>query len=541
MTPKLPSQRITRSISGIRKLVSGHPHVSLALATVLVFGGVKILLTITARHPDFRVVIFAAACIAALSLRNLRTQDLPRATRLVFRGIMLLFSLYLLYASPSVVLDTLPTVLILELAAYQWLAPILGIYSLWRLSWAFPLLIAVLWQKAAMSNVLEITISVTDYMPVLEFGMMLTLGAFVYFTLLKRSPVWRSETPGNGLHVMDVVMLTAVAAHFSNYLYSGLQKIFISDPWWQWAADNPTYYLTLAAWEAGALPLTIFNEAVIGTILQYQIGLNVPLNVSILMLQLAAIVAITRISWAAVTTLLYDVTHVVIFLVSGIFFYKWILLNLLITVALAILPQQRIANDVKLWLIGVIIFAPLIFFVAFLGWFDTPSFNDEYLEAVTDNGASYRVPTNYLLSGSITYAQQRLIRNKPGHFSTDAFGSFQGKALTPQSLDKANTCLLGDSTGSAIAGAPDRAKVNRLVRQHHRYVLANLDEHGIINYDLFPHHIFSMPWQFTAFHNLDKRRITSYRYVAESKCLKFDNGKAAAVTLLRGEFDVPLQ
>jgi len=84
-------------------------------------------------------------------------------------------------------------------------------------------------------------------------------------------------------------------------------------------------------------------------------------------------------------------------------------------------------------------------------------------------------------------------------------------------------------------------KVAHLLRNHHSYILKNLRDDGTINYDLYPHHIFSMPWNYSEFRNLDKRRITSYRYVVESKCMAYKNGQRTAEVLLHGEFDVPIQ
>jgi hypothetical protein len=405
---------------------------------------------------------------------------------------------------------------------------------------ALPVFVAMLWQKQLISQFLGMVISVTDYMPVLEFGFSLTLG-FIIYHVLKRNKIVSEIKQSNGhLHVLETIMLTAVSVHLANYLYSGIQKIIISDPWWLWGAENPTYNLTLAALAVGAAPVSLFGHESIKTLLDTQVRFNMPLNYLLLFLQLSAVIAITRIRWAAFVTLMYDVTHIIIFIATGIFFYKWIWLNLLITVSLSTMKHKKISREIILLLICVMIFSPFVYFVAFLGWFDTPSFNDEFIEAVSDNGDVYRVPSNYFLSGSITFAQQRVLRNKPGHFPTNTYGSWQNK-MNKTELSKIKSCQLPNVEVSAFGSVPQRQHVSSLLRYHHKYILSHIDGNGIINYDIYPHHIFSMPWSYRKFHDLDKKTITSYRYVVESKCLSYKDGVRSSKKLLRGEFDVPLK
>lgn len=525
----------------IKKAILNYPYISLAFCTVLLYAVIKLILLSTISSPILRFIIFIFSCAIAIPLGTLKTGDLPQSPKFVFRGIMSLFVLYLLFATPSILITDLPILQAIELTGYRWLAPALGIISLWRTSWALPLLIAVLWQKAAISGLLGITLSQTDYMPVLEFGFMLTLGSLLLDNGQKYLNIWLSNKQKDELHVLDSVLLTAIAAHFSNYLFSGVQKLKISDPFWQWALHNPTYNLTLAALENGSSPISIFDTHIVNSLIGYQVEFNTLLNITLLILQLGAVIAITRIRWSAVATLLYDVTHIVIFIFTGIFFYKWIWLNLLITFALAKKPKTRIPNDLKAWLVGVVILAPSLFFVAFLGWFDTPSFNDEYIEAITESGDTLRAPSNYFLSSSIPVAQQRLLRYKPNHFPTNTFGSLTESDINQSSYNNSMDCIIDTGPPNVKIVELEIKIAANIIRNHHKYILDNIHKDGTINYDLYPHHIFSMPWNFTVFYNLDKRKISSYRYVVESKCLSFKDGERSMKVIRRNEFNVPVR
>src|SRR3546814_11027254 len=78
---------------------------------------------------------------------------------------------------------------------------------------------------------------------------------------------------------------------------------------------------------------------------------------------------------AALITVFYDITHVVIFIVSGILFWKWILMNLAIVAAFTSLRHQRFDGFVRLVGVVAVIGGTLVFFAARLAWYDTPALN----------------------------------------------------------------------------------------------------------------------------------------------------------------------
>lgn len=541
MTVLLSTERAASVWERMQRSIERWPLLSLSLLTILAFLPLKAALVVGHAVPGSRLWSFAVVCVLSLLFIRVTATDLPKVVRITLQGIAILFGLYLAFAYPAVPPDSVGDRLSFEFIIYRVAGVLFLLGALWRPSLMLPGLVTVRFFKLALSEATGLSISTTDYTPVLEFGCLVTLGACIAYLGQRRLGLWREDVAADRLAPLEAVYLTAVAVHFSNYFFSALQKIVISDPWWQWVTQNPTQMLTLAAWERGNLPLTALGDTFAGTLYQATALLVVPLNLTILLLQLAAIVALARIRWIVVLTALYDVTHIVIALVSGIFFYKWIWLNLLIVVSLSLIARKSIPRHLQVWLVAVLLMAPHFFFVARLGWFDTPSFNDEFVEAVTADGKAHRVPDNYFLSSSITHAQQRLLLEKPGHFNTGAYGAlYGGGSLQKVPFADAQACKLDTESAQSLEQAVKAAGLDRYLLAHGRFIASQLDETGRLNYDLYPHHIFSMFWEHSEFHDLDKRQIVGYRYVVESKCLQFDQGRPHAKVLARGEYYVPL-
>lgn len=513
------------------------PHLALCMATVAAFVPLKAMVLAGRFVPDARPLVFVALLLVTLFFTRIEMKALPRISRFTLRGIMVLFAGYLFFAYPSVLTDTVGLKSFAEMNFYRWGGVLFCLMALWRPIWALPALVAVQWQKVVVAEVSGMGISPTDYMPLLEFGFLVVLGMGLLYIGQRYLGIWNKAVPENQVTPAEAVYLTAVAAHFANYFYSGLQKVFISEPLWQWVVQNPTHYLAFAASEMGSLPLSIFGPDITQT-LYILFAQNVVLvNLTTLVVQLLSVVAIIRVRWTLLLTGIYDISHIVIFIVSGIFFYKWIWLNLLIVIALTFVAQKHVPKGLKIWLSTVVIIAPLVFFVARLGWFDSPSFNDEYMVAVTKTGEEYRVPSNYFLGSSITHAQQRVVSPKPGHFHTDAFGNVYQRALKKgvTTFEAAQSCTLSQQGAESIADVIERRQLADYIKRHHTFVMSRVNDKGTFAYDLFPHHIFSMFWASRDFNALDKRTIVGYRYVVESKCLEMKDNTFSPRMLKRSE------
>jgi hypothetical protein len=117
-----------------------------------------------------------------------------------------------------------------------------------------------------------------------------------------------------------------------------------------------------------------------------------------------------------------------------------------------------------------------------------------------------------------------------------------GTSRNAEIMRKGQACEWGYDGGDLPIASWHVAKegIARFIRRHHQQILSMVDEHGLYNYDLFPHHIFSMPWVLTNFKALDKRRITKYRYEINTLCLSYEDGKLNRDVMWSAGFDIPL-
>ena len=82
--------------------------------------------------------------------------------------------------------------------------------------------------------------------------------------------------------------------------------------------------------------------------------------------------------------------------------------------------------------------------------------------------------------------------------------------------------------------------ISDVIRKHHILIMSLVDQDGRYDYDLYPHHLWSMPWEYRDFKLLDKRTIERYRYVNEAVCLYTEEGLPRSERKRRVSFDIPI-
>jgi hypothetical protein len=513
-------QSISRTIIGL----------VFCLAVLIILRHAVLIPFSPADWPRFALAIAVIALLGS----TVRLRIAPTAFKIVFRTIIGLFTLYLTLHTPAI-LDTglVSTSVLNAILVYgRWIAVACGVAALFRPSFGLITLTYVYWQKLTIQASIELWITPLDYIAVLEGGLFLIICILTYDVCERRLKFRLGEMPSTFL---EAATLGAIALHFGNYFYSGIEKIKLGDYPLTWVFENKTHSLILAAFEARQLPISI-PEWMAAYTFRFMDGSYIWLNALVLLSQLLCLLAIQRLRWIAILTFFYDITHAVIFLTSGIFFWKWILYNASIVVAVGNFRQRRIPPQLCVFLIGIIIASPDFAHIARLGWFDTRSINDSYLEAVTQAGESYRVPSNFFGSLSILFTTHAAGAPFSGHFATGNYGT----TTKPDIMRKANQCALSTAPRTEIEQSSGRAPLNRMVQAFHRWMLGD-NPNGLPHYDLFPHHIWSNPLAFRDFASLDKRSIDHYRLVVESVCVSVQGSHIVEEAKLKGSYDIPLK
>lgn len=477
---------------------------------------------------------FAASLLVALACARVKITSLPAANRIVLRVILGLFCLYLLASFPTLPLDHLDPLSHVLMGQGRYAAALCAAIGFFRPSFGLIPLIYVVWYKGVLSRFMGYEISWTDYTPLVEVGLVITFSALIWAGI-SRFSFWRPlidvKKDQQTLLPLEKLFLLSVAVHMANYFHSGFKKLWLGDNVLSWALHNKTQYLISNAEALGQLP-TSFSDTLTGLSYQALAFVVVPTNFILLAGQLLALVALFRIRWGITATLFYDLTHAVIFVTSGIFFYKWIALNAAIVMALNTMRKKTVPIFLRALILATIILSPGVFFVANLGWWDTPALNVERIDAVTRDGREIAVPSNFWGAFSVRMAQQRLIADKSdGFFPTGTYGA------TPRQEDMrtAESCGFklppaGQSDVIDKTFAQD-SRIEDFIRNYHQWALNRAGEKGNWIYDLYPHHIFSSPWEFMDFMKVDLHDIVAYRYSITAICASMDRGAMKKVVV----------
>jgi hypothetical protein len=377
----------------------------------------------------------------------------------------------------------------------------------------------------------------TDYYTVAELGSLLVFGAILYTVvdrvILRPRQLFQDEGRAT-INPIDYVVFVVIALHFGNYFCSGLAKVLLN--------GGPMSWLLHSNAPANSAGLLDYGRASFAMLLGDWTGQfyslvergNLLVNAIVLFSQLAAVVAILRVRWVFFLTLFYDLFHFLVFFFTGIFFWKWVVFNIGIVLALRSFRYKQIHAALGAVGMVLVVAGTNFFYIFWGGWYNTSAFHMERIYAVAADGQRYQVPSNYFGGASLSFAQHRIVPQMPGHFGV----SGNGNTSDMSTLLAANDCALGVDREQAATEGINEAPIAEKIRRHHRYILSAVDGDGRVNYDLYPHHIWSNPFGFQEFQRLDKRVIEKYAVVVESVCYERVGSDYLRQVLLTSGFDI---
>jgi hypothetical protein len=515
------------------------------LACFAVFAAVKHVLAMLddGVSTGLEAAVWAVALLLLAGTARLRMRDLPWPPVAMLRFIFASFAIYALFPVtllPGTAFDGL-TMLRIE---YSRTLIALGcLAGLWRPGFGAVGLFAVIAERRTLGAWFGDNVSATEFYPLAEIGMFLVIAAALERPLRRFRPFAQAGGPLSGadtLPLMTKMTLAGVSLHLANYFYSAVSKARLGDHVLSWVLHNHTQNMIPAHLEFGQLPLAMVPGLPEASFALFS-SIFLLVNVLTFFGQGFAILATLRIRWIVFITAFYDLTHVVIYLVTGIFFYKWILLNLSIIVAFAGLRSTPLPGRLQAYLVAVLLTAPGLFYVAHLGWWDTLSVNHERIYAVLDDGREVEVPSNYWGSFAVTYAQQR----RSPELARQLFPTRYAKPKKQRVGELANKCALTlppDSGGTEVAPevGDEDGSIRAHIREHHAYLLSKADAQGRVDFDFYPHHIWSVPALYPDIYQVDLRRIRAYRFVDQAVCLAYADGHFKRRVLREKSFVIPL-
>ena len=316
---------------------------------------------------------------------------------------------------------------------------------------------------------LSVGISKSDFLPVLHFFMFISIGIFVNNIFQMK----RTEKLLSGY-----LISIPIGAHIGNYFWSGIEKIRIYEFSFGWILDNDTLNIARAALLNNQLPLELLTGSYTEKFIQSLDSFLIPMNSIVFFSQILSVLFLTNKRSLITVTVFFDIFHLSVFILSGIFFYKWIFLNILIIIYLR---KSNCWGGVQKILA---VSACLIGFgihITKLGWHDSNTFYDRYLTKQSD-GQELRFPPSMFNYYSLELAQQRMGSTPP--LTTNTYGSINNKSITSDFVTAANDCMINGP--DALYTTEWLSEFVRIQRE----LFTFLDK---FNYpkSLFPHHIWS--------------------------------------------------
>ena len=491
--------------------------------SITLFYITKVVILSGLKSEEGRLLAYLFSFFLVYQNWSLSQREFPQSFKIVLSTLVALFGLYLLLAVPSISKGDLSTYHSLELFEFRYVAIIGSILFFVKPAFGILPFTYTIIYKSLLVSVFGFPISSTDYAPLVEAGIFLFICTAIYKKLFEKYSFLESKDVD--IKYLEFAILLSVFVHLSNYFYSGLKKIWMSDfSLWFWSVNNKTQYLILNTWELKLLPIS-FSDSVTSNVFLFFEHTYIASNFFVLFIQCATIICVLGTRSIRIFTFLFDCMHLAIFAVTGILFYKWMIYNLLIIIAVSKLEIKTIPTQMKFLFGFLLIIAPTVFFVSKFGWFDTRALNNEYFVAVTNDGKRLRVPTNYFLQHSVTFAQQRAIKTKSEpFFPIGTNGSTSGMS----NMFDANQCNFTKQDKLInIEDHISRDQSRKIKKQinllHNFYLDIEQRTSRPYNYDFYPHHVFSMPWWFKEFKSIRKENIKYYEYRIDSQCQSLEN------------------
>ncbi len=198
-----------------------------------------------------------------------------------------------------------------------------------------------------------------------------------------------------------MMLLSMMASH---YFLPGYRKVTLN-----WAFEEDMRNLLLSARDNGWL--AALPDATFGTILTLLSQLNVAFIVGTLLIELGVIVMLWRRGLAVPLLLGSAGLHLGIFATSGIFFWEWVLLDVVLAICVFLMSRgtvRRVFNGWTLFLSALLIAGgDWTFDSTALGWYDAPLSTTYRVEVVGESGAVYEVPPASLAPFDFPMSQGR--------------------------------------------------------------------------------------------------------------------------------------
>jgi len=452
------------------------------------------------------------AVAVSVGFFGLKASELPTSLRILARffavlfGFLCAFRWYPVLTSGAVGLDEW------LIAGNRYVGSLAAALGWFRPSLLFYAIASSLWARRTHERLTGFTVPEADEMPVSDMAVFLLLWCALCANAGKLPWLPRKGAPGERTYQLG--LYGALGVHLANYFWSAIQKIRLEGPIGAWITQNPTQALVASAKQLGTAPLEA-TPTLLDWLYRGMAEWLILSNLLTFLSQLAALPFLFLAPALPALLIFYDVWHLGVFLTTGIFFWKWMVVNA--GYAFALSKNKLAPNAMTLAAGGVLcLTAPLAFSLFPAGWYDTFHLNRLHTFAVSDKGL-VRVPPAFFLHYSFG-APSATFWSPEVAAALHPTGNYGSSKSLAESL-RSRECR--SVPGLSAGASPLKPNIARLVRALHADVLAHADAGGrpsLMRIYAYPHHIGTNPAAFAEFAALDLRTVTAYIFRLEPVC-----------------------
>jgi len=191
--------------------------------------------------------------------------------------------------------------------------------------------------------------------------------------------------------------IVVICFHAANYFIPGLGKIALSEYYIDWIWVNDLGNILIAKYTQGWLSEFVSLET-IQIVVGWVSAFTVPMQFFAFITQVIVLFVFINKRFSILLFISFELLHLGIFLASGIFFWRWVLLNSAIVYVITKLNTDDIRKifNYKVMLFSIpFIFLGHGFFHAYtLAWYDTPLNNFHQIYAKTEDGKKHKIDVN---------------------------------------------------------------------------------------------------------------------------------------------------
>ena len=206
------------------------------------------------------------------------------------------------------------------------------------------------------------------------------------------------------------LILLVIVVHAANYFYPGITKIAISPHGYEWVMNHDLHHYFYSAHYRGWLHFLSQDQLLL--LANFFSNFNFIGNLFSTVIQLLAIIILYNKRFLILMLILFEALHILVLLVTGINFYKWIILNvalLWLVKDLDLETEKYLYNNklIKIFSMILILLAPQYLNPVWLGWYMPKSVSRMHFEIETASNNTYDLMPNDFAPYQKIFAFQR--------------------------------------------------------------------------------------------------------------------------------------